>query len=65
MDTKSIIFQCPEDLKIKASNKLADCGISMSEFLRTCLEHFVSRDAGKTIQLEVKQVAEAATSSLV
>lgn len=62
--TKPIIFQCDEDLKNEASRKLADCGISMSEYLRTCLEAFVQRQSSQNIKAEVLQAAEQAQSTL-
>lgn len=65
METKAIIFQCPEDLKFRAAEELANCGISMSEYLRTCLEYFVSRKSQTIIKDEVTQAARNATSELL
>lgn len=62
--TKPIIFQCDEDLKNEASKKLADCGVTMSEYLRTCLEAFVQRDSSRNIKAEVLLAAEQAQSTL-
>ena len=61
--TKPVIFQCDEQLKNEASTKLADCGISMSEYLRTCLEAFVYRNSNKNIKAEVLLAANDAITS--
>lgn len=59
--TKAIIFQCDEDLKEKSSEKLKDCGISMSEYLRTCLEAFVNSD--NLIKNEIDKVVNIAVTT--
>ena len=59
MNTKSIIFQCPENLKHEATQHLADCGVTMSEYLRLCLEYFVERKLSKKIKTDIQEVAES------
>jgi len=59
--TKAIIFQCDEDLKETASQKLQDCGISMSEYLRTCLQAFVNSD--NLIKKEIEKVVNIAVTT--
>lgn len=64
MNNKPILFQCPEDLKVEATKKLQECGISMSEFLRTCLEVFIQKQASKNIKHELVEVAHAVANEL-
>jgi hypothetical protein len=61
----TILFQCPEDLKKEASKALAASGISVSEFLRTCLQHFCEKNAASSIQSKVKEVADSAIKELI
>lgn len=58
MNTKSIIFQCPEDLKNESTKHLADCGVTMSEYLRLCLEYFVERRLSVKIKADIQNIAE-------
>lgn len=41
---KQIIFQIEEDLKTESVTKLDDLGITMSGFLRACLEELCKKD---------------------
>ncbi len=58
MNTKSIIFQCPEELKNESTKHLADCGVTMSEYLRLCLEYFVERRLSVKIKADIHATAE-------
>lgn len=60
---KAIIFQVPEELKNDATKALDKAGISMSEFLRRCLEELthsnkdlLSTFSGKISELVRKSV---------
>ncbi|HNC58662.1 MAG TPA: type II toxin-antitoxin system RelB/DinJ family antitoxin [Leptospiraceae bacterium] len=64
MNTKAIIFQAPEDLKSSATEALDECGVTLSEYLRLCLERFVERKTSKNIKSEIEKVADSVIDDL-
>lgn len=59
----SIIFQIDTTLKAEAVKKLDSCGMSMSEFLRRCLESLVLSDIS-SIGNEIKTITNAVPDTL-
>lgn len=58
MKTKAIIFQAPEELKAAATEALADCGVTLSEYLRICLERFLEHKLSSKIKNEIQTTAD-------